>query len=112
MFDSIYLSVKCPHCQQNTLMECQTKDLECELTNYKLNDVLDEKNEYLDESCKFLITNAQCLSEKCYIVPTDEQRKTMNLPEYVSNIKRTFLTVKVFLDNKRITGDYEIIEKY
>lgn len=49
MFDSIYLEVQCPYCNNKKLREIQTKDLEKELNNYEKGDKLQnsKKLEYI-----------------------------------------------------------------
>jgi sarcosine oxidase delta subunit len=41
MYDSIYLQIKCPFCGQTSEMECQTKELDCELKRFRKGDNID-----------------------------------------------------------------------
>jgi uncharacterized protein YbaR (Trm112 family) len=38
MFDTIHMTVACPVCKNETLMEVQTKDLDCELKDFNVGD--------------------------------------------------------------------------
>jgi hypothetical protein len=56
MYDSIYIDVKCPKCGIIKERECQTKELNCILHNYKVDDNIGtEQFNYLDT-----ITDCNC----------------------------------------------------
>lgn len=95
MFDSIYLDIKYPHCHQESIMECQTKELNCILENYSEGDNIgtDQFN-YLD--CV-----ADCLSKEC----VKREDKQMG---YHSGFGKIF-DVRIHLNNGTITGDYTVL---
>ena len=82
MFDSIYLTVKCPKCGDESERECQTKDLDCSLAVYRKGDSI--STDYYDLRC---ITNCEC--------------RTHNL--------RTYFYLDVMLSGGVITGEYKIV---
>ena len=101
MFDSIYVDIKCPFCGEESSMECQTKDLDCVCKNYQKGDTIPEDVKHLD-------TRVQCLSSKCYFVP---KKTEMTLSEFSAGIKRTLFDVRLFIENRTITGKYEILKE-
>lgn len=101
MFDSIYVNIVCPFCGVASLMECQTKELECECKTYNVRDVISKNVRSLD-------TITQCKSKECYFVP--KKTEEMTLSQFSSKIKRTFFNVRLFIRHQEITGDYEILK--
>lgn len=59
MFDSIFLKVKCPFCGQFSEMECQTKDLDCQLLRWKMGENTDHPEVGELDCC------ATCHSPEC-----------------------------------------------
>lgn len=41
-FDTIFLNVTCPYCEETSRMDCRTVDLFCVHHNYEVNDKLDD----------------------------------------------------------------------
>ncbi len=59
MFDSIYVKIKCPFCEQVKELECQTKELDCMCMTYLEGDSISTKKfNYIDASVR-------CNSENC-----------------------------------------------
>lgn len=80
MYDSIYLTLKCPICESEGEFECQTKDLDCELNVFrKGDDVGTDKHNYVD-----------CISE--------------------CGSTGRFFYLRAGIEKGIITGNYEIIE--
>lgn len=57
-FDKIYTLVKCPYCDEEHVMECQTKDMENKLNDY-------EPGDWVGHQYQHLICICECESEKC-----------------------------------------------
>jgi hypothetical protein len=95
MFDSIYLEVKCPKCGETSEMECQTKDLDCNLDVYRVgDDIGTDKYNYLD-------CNASCKSTSCMEYEEREIKYRLGFG-YIFYIK-----IKI-LDGV-VTNEYKII---
>lgn len=96
MFDSIYLDILCPVCKEITSMECQTKELDCDLLVYRKGDYIGT-NKY-----NYLETHASCLSPAC------REFEKQKYQGRVIGFGRS-VYVKVFLKDGIITGEHEII---
>lgn len=96
LFDSIMIDIKCPYCGQTSEMECQTKELKCELNRFHKGDDVDS------HKFKFLECIADCRSDECM---AESERRS----GYRSGFGMT-LDVKVKLDNGVVTGSYDIIQ--
>lgn len=94
MYDSVWLDIKCPHCGNESEIECQTKQLECNLDVWR-------KGDFVTNEFNYLTCLADCLSREC----TDWQNKDSG---YVSGFGRMFY-VKIFLLNGNVSGIYEVI---
>ena len=90
MFDSVYLKIKCPYCGEKSMMEAQTKDLDCELEKWKRGDFVG------DDGLVYLDCVTECRSKKC-LRPKDFG----NLGE--------FFNVRVFLNKGIVSGNYKVI---
>lgn len=94
MFDSIMIDIECPYCNETSLIECQTKELECTLQVWHKEDNIGEST----------ITNLDCIagchSKKCM----DFKEKYVG---YRSGFGRTFF-VDVAIYKGVITGEYKI----
>ena len=93
MYDTMYLNVKCPYCGRVSEMDVQTKDLECDLNDYRVGDYVSDKYNYVDG-----ITN--CPHNDCEA--NKMSYRISNLPEY--------FYVKVFLKDGKITDRCESIK--
>jgi hypothetical protein len=89
MFDSIYLNVKCPYCEEESEIEAQTKDLECNLEVWKVGDFIGTKK------YKSLFCITECRSNKCL------------RPVRIGNIGN-FFNLDVFLKKGILTSKYKI----
>lgn len=94
MFDSVYLNIKCPHCNNESEIECQTKDLDCNLEVWRKGDFVGT-HKYNDLDCL-----ASCQSVECM----EWERQSAG---YSSGFGRMFY-LRVFLNNGIVTGEYEI----
>lgn len=103
MFDTIILDIECPNCKKTSLIECQTKDLCCELMNLHKGDYL---KQFLDKKDTQLYCIADCQSSECYSKP--ESWTGLSLSE--CRIKRTYFRLNVEVKDFIITGNYEIIK--
>ena len=93
LYDSIYLDVTCPGCGEESMMECQTKDLECEMNEYFRGDfVLSKKLLTEMTETKKLYCTAECKSMEC-----SKKANTLN---------RSYFTIYVILRGGSITGEY------
>lgn len=92
MYDTMYLNVKCPYCGRVSEMDVQTKDLECDLNDYRVGDYVSDKYNYVDgvTNCPYNDCKANILS-----------KKICNLPQY--------FYIKIFLENGKLTDRYELI---
>lgn len=95
MFDSVRIDIKCPFCGNTSEIECQTKELDCQMHGWRKGDFVSDKFNYLK-------TIADCLSEECI----DYVYKEIG---YHSGFGRVFY-VKVILEKGVVTGEFEIIE--
>ncbi len=96
MFDSIYMEMKCPYCGKISEIESQTKDLECELENWRKGDFIETKQ------YNYLICRADCHSDEC-------MKYMLKLQGYRSGFGRGFDT-KIYIDEEGIiNGRYDII---
>lgn len=94
MFDSIYLNIKCPNCGQEAEIECQTKDLKCNLEVWRKGDFVGTLK-YNNLDCI-----ATCKSKEC---SEWERRQTNNKYSF----GRSFY-LRALLNAGIITGAYEI----
>jgi hypothetical protein len=99
MFDSIYINVKCPFCGNESKMECQTKELECDLSVFEKGDFIGNSNIQKLEDC---ITD--CHSKECVDFTNKEDG-------YVSGFGRVF-RLDLLLNNGVITGEYENVKSW
>ena len=86
--------VKCPYCGEIETRECQTKQLDLNLDIYF-------ENDYVETDRAFLNCITGCKSEKC-------GEKVRMFDKY-DKIQEKYFVLKIFLKDKRITGEYEII---
>lgn len=94
MFDSVRINIKCPYCQKESEIECQTKELDCVMHSWKKGDYVGTKKH------NYLTCIADCHSKEC----VDWRYEEIG---YRSGFGRMFY-VKVKLDNGIVTGEYEI----
>jgi hypothetical protein len=95
MFDSIWITIKCSGCGKESLMECQTKELEQNLDKFYQGDFIGT------DQFKWLWCKASCLSDEC------RQYEKENF-SWRSGFGR-MMDVKVFLENGCVTSDYKIL---
>lgn len=95
MFDSIAIKMKCPYCGKESLIEAQTKQLTCSLFRWV-------KGEYVTKAVDHLDCMADCMQKECF-------EYTESRLGYYSGFGRMF-TVRVFLEEGRVTGEYEILK--
>ena len=94
MFDSAYIDIKCPFCGQISGIECQTKELDCNLDVWR-------KGQFVgDITLSKLNCIADCLSDEC----KDYEEKNRG---YRSGFGRMF-EVDVKLSLGIVTGEYQI----
>ena len=94
MFDSVWIDIKCPYCENTSLIECQTKAVECMLEVWHKGDNIGTNQfNYLD-------CHADCHDKEC----VKWQDKEIG---YRSGFGRGFY-VRIMLLNGVVTGDYEI----
>lgn len=94
MFDSAYIDIKCPFCGQTSEIECQTKELYCNLDVWR-------KGEFVgDKMLSKLECIADCHSKEC-------TEYTDKKDGYHSGFGRMF-EVDVKLNEGIVTGEYEI----
>lgn len=99
MFDTIYIEVKCPKCGEESIMECQTKDLECEMNEYFRGDfVLSKKLLTEMTETKKIYCTAECKSIEC-----SKTTKTLNGYEIG---RGGYFNIFVILRGGSITGEY------
>ncbi len=96
MFDSIVMKVECPYCEQESVMESQTKELECALNTYR-------EGEFISNQFKYLVCITSCHSKPCMAW---EIKKC----GYRSGFGRSFYT-KIFIENDKISGKYDVVEE-
>jgi len=97
MFDSIYLTIKCPYCGQKSDIECQTKELNCTLETYW------EGENIGTDQFNYLDCIADCQSKECV------EWRDKNIG-YHSGFGRTF-DVRIYLNNGFVTGNYTILSE-
>lgn len=96
LYDSIFLKIKCPYCEQESKMECQTKDLGRNLFSYKECDYVGDLGNYIKaKELNYLDCISECFSEECL--------------NYCRNESYRFFYLLIYLDNGTITGKYRII---
>src|ERR1700753_1956034 len=61
MFDSVIIKVKCPFCGQTSEMECQTKQLDCKLYQWKLGENTGHPEE-MELDCYATCSSAICIA--------------------------------------------------
>jgi hypothetical protein len=93
MFDSIMLDIICPFCGEESLMDCQTKELDCMLDVWKKGDVIKTDLDHLE-------CIADCIQQSC-------KNYTIQRFGYWGGFGRSFL-LDVKLENGRVTGEYKI----
>jgi len=94
MFDSVYIDIECPFCGKISLLECQTKDTDCELNVWKKGDDTEYDNlEYLD-------CIADCHSREC-------KKRAFKKLGFSDGLGMVF-DVYVILDKGIVTGAYKI----
>ena len=96
MFDCIMLEVECPYCKEISMMEAQTKDLECILERWGVGD-------YITDRVNYLFCTVGCVAPKCKKYVTEKHG-------YFGGFGRIF-DIKVILESGIVTGDYEIVQK-
>ncbi len=89
MFDSIMLNTKCPYCNKETIRECQTKDLECNLSVYNIGDKVKTTE-------KWLWSIAECKSENCLV------------PKTYGSIGK-FFNLEIRVKKGKITDKYKMV---
>ena len=94
MFDSVYLNIKCPYCGNESDIECQTKDLDCNLEVWRKGDFVGS-DKYNSLDCL-----ADCHSKECI----DHKIKEVG---YRSGAGR-FFYLEVMLKEGIVTGEYKI----
>lgn len=92
-FDSINIEMVCPYCGKESLMEAQTKELECILKVWKLDDFVSKKYNYLD-------CHATCKSDECMEYMKEKHSN-------IIGFGRGF-TVKVYLKHGCVSGKYRV----
>lgn len=99
MYDTIYINVKCPKCGEASITACQTKDLDCELNEYFVDDFV-LPNKLLTEITekKTIHCIAECLSNECA-----KNTKTISGAE---NLRGHYFKIFVILRGGIITGEY------
>ena len=99
MFDTIYLEVKCPECGEESMVECQTKDLECELNEYFKGDFVASKKllTEITETRKLYCT-AECRSLECV--------RTIKMFNGFEIKRGRFFNIYIILRGGSITGEY------
>jgi len=101
LFDSIYLKVKCPYCEEVSKMEFQTKDGECFMNTYKKGMIFDKGQFRRIDTC------GSCESLTCRFESAKESVWTMG---YYGGFSRGF-DATVYCDEKgKITGKFKIIK--
>lgn len=95
MFDSIYINVVCPYCGEESEMECQTKELDCNLEVFRKGGHI-RTDKYNSLDCV-----ADCMSKQCI----EEQIKKVG---YKSGFGMIF-NITVIVNNGVITGEYKIL---
>lgn len=101
MFDSIYLKIKCPYCNEVSKMECQTKEGRCCLDHYKVGDTFD------NGQFRIIDAYATCESFTCRLESAKESVWTMG---YYGGFSRSF-DIKVYCDSKgKITNKIKIFK--
>ena len=87
-YDTVTIRIQCPHCGIEVDRECQTKDLNGKSLEFKEGDFVSGQFNYL--KCV-----AKCTSPICEEQSVDRWGKAIYL--------------NVFLDEARISGEYEIL---
>ena len=96
MYDSFYLEIKCPYCGMLSEIECQTKELDSQLEEWR-------KGDYIGTTqFNFLECIADCRTAICKAW----QNKKMG---YSSGFGRS-CEVRVRLEEGIVTGEYEILD--
>lgn len=99
MFDTIYLEVKCPKCGEESMMECQTKDLDCQLNEYFKGDFVQSKKLLTEiTETKKLYCTAECKSSSC--------TKPIKMFNGLEADRGTYFHIYVILRGGTITGEY------
>lgn len=91
MYDSIYMNVKCPYCNIEEEQECQTKELDCTLSQFKVGDFVGWDIPNKIEACLI------CRSQKC-----KHHQKDIRY-----NGGGRFFEILIEIRNGKITNNYE-----
>jgi hypothetical protein len=94
MFDSVRIKMKCPYCGESSIIEAQTKELECNLEEWKVGDFVTDKVDHL-------VCIADCVQPKCKEFVTKKNG-------HWGGFGRMF-DVKIFLKDGKVSGEYEVL---
>ena len=96
MYDSIYIEVKCPYCNEVEEQECQTKALDNMMHRYKEGDYIGDEYKDLD----WVRCIIGCYSDQCI--------DTSNLEHHAISSGMYFY-IDLKLDRGKVTKEYRII---
>ena len=99
MYDRIMINVKCPYCEEISLMEAQNKEMSDELMIFNVGDNV---KKYLFRDTDTLDCVTDCHSNKCIDFTNEKDG-------YISGFGRIFY-LNVELKDGLITGNYTIGE--
>ena len=94
MFDSINLTIKCPRCGKESLMEAQTKELDCALDVFVVGQPISDQYNYLD-----------CITECCIGSCMEASRDTIGRKRFYNGM----FNVRIFIEDGKVSGRYKIL---
>ena len=95
MYDTIMISMKCPHCGETSEIGAQTKELDCELNVFR-NGKSIHTNQY-----NYLDCIADCKSDICMAHELKRQG-------YRSGFGRTFWA-RIYIHDGKVTSVYRVL---